>query len=170
MKSGHTRELSQPMIGKMVDSSMQYAAVRAPRVQREAWVIQSLGGAASDIPDDASAYSGREAQWHAAIEVGFMTREERDRIVTWTRNAWNETQELLDLDTSYVNMNFEEGSGALEGVYGTGKLARLREIKTAYDPGNFFRMNTNIAPCPARDPLPARQAGARIERASSTPG
>jgi len=146
MKSGHSQTLNAGLIERMVVSSMEYQRIASPEVEREVYSIQSLGGATSDLSEDATAYSGRKAQWHCAVEVGFKSREERERIVDWTKESWAKTQRFLDMRTSYVNMNFEESARALESVYGTEKLARLQRIKAVYDPDNFFRLNTNILP------------------------
>ncbi|MFC9664080.1 FAD-binding oxidoreductase [Nocardia sp. NPDC127606] len=144
MKSGHTRELSRGFAERMVESCLEYRKVASPSVPKEVYAIQSLGGAASDVPEDASAYSGRAAQWHCAIEVGFTTNDERDRIVDWTKETWSETQKHLDMKTSYVNLSFDEGS--LDDVYGAEKLQCLQKLKGIYDPENLFRFNTNIEP------------------------
>jgi FAD binding domain/Berberine and berberine like len=146
MKSGHARDLSPDLSRRLVDHAVDYRAVASPGVQREVYAIQSLGGAASDVVEGDTAYGGRQARWHVAIEVGFTTPDERARIVDWTKQSWAKTEQLLDLKTSYINFNFEEEQGALDKVYGPGKLSRLRAIKRAYDPDNFFRLNTNIAP------------------------
>ncbi|MGD0500642.1 MAG: BBE domain-containing protein [Bryobacteraceae bacterium] len=42
----------------------------------------------------------------------------------------------------------EEGAGRVEATYG-GNFARLRQVKTKYDPENLFRVNQNIPPAPA---------------------
>jgi hypothetical protein len=146
MKSGHTKTLKDGLIERMVGSSMEYQGIASPDVEREVYSIMSLGGAASDVAENATAYSGRDARWHCAVEAGFLTQEERDRVVAWTNQSWAETETHLDMRTSYVNLNFEEGEGALEKVYGAEKLGRLQRIKAVYDPDNFFPMNTNITP------------------------
>lgn len=146
MKSGHARELSRDLIERLLANARDFRDVASPDVQREVYAIQSLGGAASDIAEADTAYGGRQARWHVAIEVGFKTPAERDRIVTWTKEAWAKTEPQLDLKTSYVNLNFEDGQRALDQVYGPHKLSRLRKIKATYDPDNFFRLNTNITP------------------------
>ncbi|KUN83416.1 FAD-binding oxidoreductase [Streptomyces griseoruber] len=149
MKSGLTRELSRPLVEGVVEHAVEYHdKISSGAVQREVFAVQSLGGAVQDLDDDATAYSGRAAEWHIGVEVGFTTAEDRERIVPWTRDTWTKTKSLLDLSTSYVNLNFEPGENALADVFGAGKYERLRRIKTEYDPTNLFSHNFNIKPLP----------------------
>lgn len=150
MKSGFTRSLSRELLERIAEDSVEYRSnVSSPLVGREVYTLQSLGGAIQDVDEAASAYSGREALWQGAIEAGFTTQEERDRIVPWVKQAWTRTRELMDLKTSYVNLNFEEGEGGVDPlveVFGAEKYARLQQIKTAWDPNNLFRHNFNVKP------------------------
>jgi hypothetical protein len=45
----------------------------------------------------------------------------------------------------YINNLGEEDSGRLEAALGANQ-SRLVEIKTKYDPSNFFCLNANIKP------------------------
>jgi FAD/FMN-containing dehydrogenase len=45
-----------------------------------------------------------------------------------------------------VNFLMDEGEERTRQAYGTAKYERLRMLKRRYDPGNFFRLNQNIAP------------------------
>jgi FAD/FMN-containing dehydrogenase len=46
----------------------------------------------------------------------------------------------------YVNyLDHDEAGDAAAAAYGSNYL-RLRELKTKYDPSNFFHMNQNIHP------------------------
>ncbi len=46
----------------------------------------------------------------------------------------------------YLNYIGDEGQARIESSFGTEKLARLRALKTKWDPQNFFRHNQNIRP------------------------
>ncbi|WP_021591374.1 FAD-binding oxidoreductase [Actinomadura welshii] len=146
MKSGHTRKLTRDGLAAMIEATHSHQRVASDHVLRSVHSIASLGGAASDMPETATAYSGRDAGWHFAVEVGFTTEEERRRIVGNTRAAWAKIEPHLDMETSYVNMLFEEQLASMEKVYGTEKFTKLRRIKTTYDPANVFRHNANIPP------------------------
>lgn len=150
MKSGFTRGLGRELLEQMAQDSIEYwSAISSPEVGREVYTLQSLGGAIQDVNEADSAFSRREALWHGAIEAGFTTPEERERILPWVKDAWTRTRELMDMTSSYVNLNFEEGPGGADPlleVFGAEKYARLQQVKTAWDPENHFRHNFNIKP------------------------
>jgi FAD/FMN-containing dehydrogenase len=147
MKSKHTQKMTEPLLQKMADVSVAYRDVAAPgMIDRGVFSFQPIGGAAADVSEDDSAYSGRRAQWHTAIEVGFNTPDDGARLSEWVRERWSEIEPLHDLSTSYVNMMVDERAESVEDVYGAHKLERLRRVKVQYDPTNFFRLNSNIAP------------------------
>jgi hypothetical protein len=64
----------------------------------------------------------------------------------WTKQFFSELQQYSDGQV-YFNLNSDmSGSKDLaEDSYGP-NYRRLIDIKTKYDPDNFFRMNANIKP------------------------
>ena len=46
----------------------------------------------------------------------------------------------------YLNYIGDEGQERIDAAFGEAKMARLRQIKKAWDPTNFFRFNQNIRP------------------------
>jgi hypothetical protein len=46
----------------------------------------------------------------------------------------------------YVNAMSDEGAVGVARAYSPAKLALLKALKVAYDPGNLFHLNQNISP------------------------
>jgi FAD/FMN-containing dehydrogenase len=140
MKSIETREVSDELIDRLLDASTKHGSDLA------LMSLFSHGGAISDTAEEDSAYSGRETAWFLGLEVHFATPEERRHIVAWSKETYDDVAPLFDLDTSYVNFLDDTDGKGLQQVYGEQKFARLREVKTKWDPTNFFRHNSNIPP------------------------
>ncbi|MCH0543349.1 FAD-binding oxidoreductase [Streptomyces sp. MUM 203J] len=106
--------------------------------------IFQLGGAVARVGEDDTAFGGRTAGHTFNIngnsaDPGRFPAERR-----WARGLW---EALRPHHTGvYVNFLMDEGEGRVHEAYGAGKLARLRAVKRAYDPGNLFRSNQNITP------------------------
>ena len=56
-----------------------------------------------------------------------------------------EAQHPYSAGGAYVNFMMDEGQERVQATYGP-HFTRLAAIKAAYDPGNFFHVNQNIAP------------------------
>jgi FAD/FMN-containing dehydrogenase len=140
MKSAQTHTLSREAIDTAVSAALELGN------ERFLLAILSMGGAISDVPEMGSAYSGRDANWHISLEVAFTNPEERARHIAWSRRTHAALQPRLDRKTSYVNMLDDTDISQLETLYGPQKYQRLREVKSKFDPANFFRRNSNIPP------------------------
>ncbi|MCR6030115.1 FAD-binding protein [Nocardioides sp. zg-579] len=146
MKSGYTKEVKRDLLEWMSEASVDYTLnVSSPHVERDIYTLQLLGGAIQDTPEEATAYTGREAQWHSAVECGFTTPAERERIVSWIQESWKTNSSYFDMDASYVNLNTDDGDEPVKKIFGA-KYARLQEIKSTYDPNNVLALNWNIKP------------------------
>ena len=73
-----------------------------------------------------------------------MRPDETDRGIQWARQTFASLRPFL-ASTRYVNYLEHDADDAAAVAYGP-NLQRLREIKTKYDPENFFRHNVNILP------------------------
>lgn len=141
MKSGHSRELSRDLVETIVQRSLEHHGKRTLQI------LGTLGGAIADVAEMDSAYSGRDAQWHLAIEAGFENPKERAHVLDWTRDTWNEMEPKMDMDTSYLNMLVDPGVDRLQKAYGSAeKFRKLQEVKTVFDAENFFKNNWNVPP------------------------
>ena len=102
------------------------------------------GGAISDLDEAATAFAGRSAMYRTIAESVWNDPHDDVAAIEWARGAMA-IAEPDSVARRYVNEVFEPGTD-LSTVYGPEKLARLTEIKRAWDPDNVFRSNHNIAP------------------------
>ena len=139
MKGGFLSALSSGF----VEIALEQAA-EAPG--DECWVgLWAQGGAISRAPDDAMAFTGREAAFWLGVEAAWGDPSKDDAHREWGRV----TMDALTPFTSaghYVNDMMETGEDVARGVYGDAKYDRLVGLKRTYDPDNVFRLNQNIRP------------------------
>lgn len=102
-----------------------------------------LGGAAGRVPEDACAYSHRNAR-HAININASWTDEDSDKHIAWARD-FDTAMQSYTLGV-YVNFLSNEGQDRVKAAYGPKKYDRLVALKRKYDPTNFFRVNQNIQP------------------------
>jgi len=109
--------------------------------------LAKLGGAVSRLPDDATAYVGRDAQFVMNVHGRWNDASEDARIVDWARQVYQDTLPYAAAG-AYVNFMTEDEGERVRAAYGP-NYDRLAAIKAKYDPTNLFRSNQNIRPRPA---------------------
>lgn len=139
-KGGFLAEMDDRVIDVMADSIRE---VPIPGV--EIYCIQ-LGGAVSDVDEDATAYSGRAAAFYWISQGVWSAAADDERAIAWCRATARRLGEL-SMPTNYVNEQAD--TGIAHGAYGASKYRRLAELKARHDPHNVFRLNQNIEPIPA---------------------
>ena len=109
--------------------------------------IRHMGGAAARVPADATALGGRDALFMLSIDTAWIDAGDSDRAIAWTREFWDEMRQGT---RGSIYLNFlsddEDNEAMLRAAYGDGNYERLVDVKTKYDPENFFRLNQNIRP------------------------
>jgi FAD/FMN-containing dehydrogenase len=115
------------------------AAAQLPAVS-----LQAYGGAIADVDDDATAFSHRRTQFELVAATGWTDPDEDRARMDGARRC------AAALDPfaagAYVNALSDEGAAGVARAYSPAKLARLTALKDAYDPGNVFHLNHNVAP------------------------
>jgi len=107
--------------------------------------LHHLEGAVARVDPEATAFSQRTPRYAMNI-LGLWAAEERsDPHVTWVRRTYDAMQPF-STGSPYLNFLGDEGADRVRAAYGAATYARLVEIKTRYDPTNFFRVNQNIRP------------------------
>jgi hypothetical protein len=138
MRSCDVAVLNDDVVDVAVEHSL---GIRSPLT---AFPIWQLGGAVSRVPEDATAFNGRDAGHTFNITGVTATADGFDAEREWVRSFWSA---LEPHHTSvYVNFLMDEGQERVREAYGREKYDRLQALKRKYDPDNFFRLNQNIPP------------------------
>jgi len=105
-------------------------------------MVRLLGGAYGRVAPDATAWGYRDTEaW--IISVAFFPEGEIfEAQAPRVRQLWTR----LDRWLSGMYGNFSTRPDAVERMYPPETLARLRAIKTAYDPANLFHRTHNVQP------------------------
>ncbi|MGD8792904.1 MAG: FAD-binding oxidoreductase [Anaerolineae bacterium] len=129
---------------EVIETAVAYSAEMTSSQTRVA--IFQLGGAASQVDEMATATGHREAEYILAINNGWENPADNEQQIQWTRDFWREVQQF-STGGAYVNfMSADEGQERVKAGYGAEKYERLVEVKSRYDPNNFFRINQNVKP------------------------
>ncbi|MCA1832688.1 MAG: FAD-binding oxidoreductase [Actinobacteria bacterium] len=138
VKGGYLTEL-----GDDVAELAAAAVTNAPGPRADVAFLQ-MGGAIGRVPEDATAFTGRNAAFLANIENVWTDPNEDARHAAWTRET-NDALSKHFTAGNYVNI-VEDPDADSRAIYGGPKYARLRALKKQYDPTNLFRLNQNIVP------------------------
>ena len=116
-----------------------------PQSPHSAMLIFPLHGALSNLPEDHSAVGNRGTGMVFNIAASWEDPAQDEQNIKWARDAWSDLK-AYSTGGTYVNfLTEEEGADRIQDAYG-GNYERLIDIKTQYDPDNFFRTNKNITP------------------------
>ncbi len=106
--------------------------------------LYPVNGAAHRVGKNDTAWSYRDATWAEVICGVDPDPANKDRIVDWARQYWDDLHPH-SAGGAYVNFMMEEGEERIKASY-RDNYKRLAAIKNTYDPTNFFRVNQNIKP------------------------
>lgn len=137
-KSGNLQDLDDGFITVVLD---QVARQTSPY---SFVLFFHIKGAAARVDPAKTAFGLREDQWDFDIVAQWTDLTENQTHIDWVRTFWNQVEPFTK--GVYVNhLGGEEEATRVRSAYGT-NYDRLAALKTKYDPGNFFRLNNNIAP------------------------
>jgi FAD/FMN-containing dehydrogenase len=137
-KSTFLRELSDEAIDLLVERANRATSPLT------AVVIEYYGGAASRVGVAETAFAHREAQYDVGILAQWTDPGESSRHIEWARGV---ADALRPYSSGAYLLNFlgDEGDDTIRAAFGE-NYGRLVEVKSKYDPTNFFRLNQNIKP------------------------
>ena len=133
IKNGMVNEISQGLINMMVES---YDG--DPRLSI---FTHTLGGAAQRVGELDTAFPHRNAETMLGVGGGWMDPADDASAIAKSREWYYALEPFMG--GYYDNIDFD-GAEAV-GNYGPA-YERLSKIKGKYDPGNLFRLNSNVHP------------------------
>jgi FAD/FMN-containing dehydrogenase len=125
-----------------IDTVVEYAA-RLPSPQCEIF-IGTIGGQTTRVAPGAMAYSCRDAKYVMNVHGRWESAAEDQRGIAWAREFFKKSEPFAS-GGAYINFLTQDETDRIAFAYGTA-FTRLIDLKTKYDPTNFFRMNQNIKP------------------------
>jgi FAD/FMN-containing dehydrogenase len=106
--------------------------------------LRVLGGAASRVAADATAYAHRASRIMVNVAAFYTTPEDQRKQTGWVERF---AGVLKQGDSgAYVNFLGAESEERVKAAYPGGTWDRLRRVKAKVDPGNLFRLNQNVVP------------------------
>ena len=106
--------------------------------------LYPIDGAAARVDPDATPWAYRDAKWAQVIVGVDPDPANAPAIRQWCIDYWDATHPY-SMGGAYVNFMMDEGQDRVQATYGA-NYQRLTQIKSKYDPENFFRINQNIQP------------------------
>lgn len=137
-KSHNFDRLDDGLIDLLVE-----AAGSLPTAECEIFIAQ-LGGRASTVEPDATAFAQRDARFLMNVHTRWQDPADDMGCIAWARELFDRAAPFATGGV-YVNFMPEDESGRVVSAFGANH-ARLAGLKARYDPANRLRMNMNIRP------------------------
>ncbi len=137
-KSGYFKSLDDTSIEQMVQA---LATVPSPATQIE---LAYLGGAAARVAPEETAFGDRSSPFVINLLANWLEPSEDAANVAWIRDLFNRLRPSMAPGV-YVNFMSGDEDDRVPEAYRE-RWERLVEVKSHYDPDNFFRLNQNIPP------------------------
>ncbi len=135
--------LSAPPSDDLIDVIIDcYARVPSPMT---AIFLERAHGAMSRVAVGDTAFPHRAVGYNLGLFAEWTNPADTERNIAWTRESYAAMKSFV-APGRYVNyLDIDEPGDPAAEAYGP-NYARLRQLKTKFDPTNFFHMNQNIRP------------------------
>jgi hypothetical protein len=137
-KSGYFKKLDDQDIRRMVEA---LGTIPSPASQIE---LSYLGGAAGRIDPGETAFGDRSSPFIMNLLGNWSDSVDDAANIAWIRGLFAELRPSMTPGV-YVNFMSSDEQDRVPEVYRE-RWDRLVDVKTHYDPNNFFRLNQNVRP------------------------
>lgn len=135
-KSGYFSYLDDATIDRFLEA---LATVPSPETQIE---LAYLGGAAGEIAADETAFGDRSAPFIINLLANWADSSADALHISWVRSVFGKLRPAMKPGV-YVNFMSGDEQDRVPEAYQQ-RWERMVEVKTHYDPGNFFCLNQNV--------------------------
>lgn len=108
-------------------------------------LLEHFDGAATRVGVSATAFPHRADGYNLLVLSEWMEPADTDRCIAWGRKTYAEMKPFVASGRCVNYLDDGETGDPIAAAYGP-NYRRLQELKTKYDPTNFFHMNQNIRP------------------------
>ena len=145
-KSGYFSNLDDSTIDRLLDAVV---SIPSPQTQIE---LAYLGGAASEVPAGETAFGDRSAPFILNLLANWSDPSVDGEHISWIRGVFDSLRPAMKPGV-YVNFMSGDEQNRVPEAYRE-QWERMVDVKTRYDPDNFFRLNQNVPPrkYAAKDP------------------
>jgi hypothetical protein len=137
-KSGYFTDLNDGTIDRMIEAA---ATIPSSETQIE---LAYLGGAAARIAAHETAFGDRSAPFIMNLLANWSDPSADAGNISWIRGLFNNLRPAMKPGV-YVNFMSGDEQDRVPEAYHE-RWDRMVEVKTHYDPNNFFRLNQNVTP------------------------
>jgi FAD/FMN-containing dehydrogenase len=139
-KSHYFAEIGDDLIDAMVEHAERITSPHS------AALLMHLGGTPARLDPSMNAVGLRAASYVLNIQAAWESAQEDRRHLVWAREYWSATRPF-STGSAYINfMTEDEGEARVRAAFPAVVYARLREVKSNFDPGNLFHGAQNIPP------------------------
>jgi FAD/FMN-containing dehydrogenase len=104
--------------------------------------LYPINGACHKAKQTDTAFAYRDANWAQVIVGVDPDPNNRQKITDWAKAYWDGIHPY-SAGGAYINFMMDEGKERVKASYRE-NYAKLAQVKSKYDPNNFFRVNQNI--------------------------
>jgi FAD binding domain/Berberine and berberine like len=137
-KSGYFTDLNDDSIDQMIAA---LATVPSGETQIE---LAYLGGAAAEVAPQQTAFGDRSAPFIVNLIGNWPDASADSENIAWVRELFNQLRPSMKPGV-YVNFMSGDEQDRVPEAYHQ-RWERIVDVKTRYDPTNFFRLNQNVPP------------------------
>jgi hypothetical protein len=137
-------------VGSLSDEAIEVHIAEADKAPTPNCLMHlyPIDGAVRRVAKEATPWGARDAMFSMVIAGISPEPADADVLKKWGRSYWDAVHPF-NMEGGYVNfMMGDETQEKLRASFGE-NYDRLAAVKAKYDPGNFFRVNQNIAPATA---------------------